>query len=377
MLRQSIGGLVKLLVGAIFIFSCKKTELVTYDKEPTNHILTYSVTNANDVLYGVVDNHDNTITVSLPYYLSIDYIVPQIELEAGATLIDNEGNEIDIREDLQPVPFGTVGYSYRVKDNNNTIRTYTLVTKITPHKDPLIIGFRLIEDEHGNRIVDTTFTKQSFVNDQLVVYGNFESTSKNAKILLIDQNTNNVISDAVILNEISRDTYGNSFMRMHISAQVDSGYYAISIEHQGRKDTTLPIHLLYKKPQFNRTPATVAIGDTITLNVSNNGVNTGINRMYAKFVKQHFNFPGTAHPAGFPEELFDTPIELEIIDQNKTQVQFIFPEIPMGYYSLYISSGSGGLNATGFGFYFDFESPEWGNDNLGSSAPFTFEVTHP
>ena len=365
---------IALCMGAV-ISACTKTEVVPYEEEPANRITGYKVTNAPEVIYGAVDNADNSITVTVPYYLSINYIVPEITLEEGATLIDKQGDPIDIREDLEPVPFDSVGYTYRVKDKNNTIRQYTLVTKISPHVDPLKLGYSLTQDANGNYIADDTAPAQALVNSQLVIYGNFESSSKNGKLTLISQKTKQTVPNGLQLVNVARAQLFH-LMTLQISPQIDSGYYHIVVEHQGRIDTLPSIHLTFQRPFFQWLNSSYATGDTVTLDVvPNSGVNTGIKRIYTKFKKIHYDFPGTYLPAGFPKELFDVPIELPIISQSRTQVKFKLPDIPVGKYSTYIYGGTGNLIDTGFGFYFDFETPEWGKDQLLSSAPYTFEVT--
>lgn len=370
---------IQLIVAALlmgtFISSCTETEVVPYDEEPANRITGYKVTNATQVIYGAVDNADNSITVTVPYYLSINYIVPEITLEEGATLIDKQGDPIDIREDLEPVPFDSVGYTYRVKDKNNTIREYTLVTKIAPHVDPLKLGYSLKQDASGNFLANDTATAQALVNSQLTIYGNFESSSKNAKLTLISQKTKQAVPNGLQLIDVTRAQLFH-LMTLKTSPQIDSGYYNIVVEHQGRIDTLPSIHLTFKRPFFQWLNSSYATGDTVTLNVvPNTGVNTGVKRIYTKFKKIHYDFPGTYLPSGFAKELFDVPIELPIISQNRTQVKFKLPDIPVGKYSTYIYGGPDNLIDTGFGFYFDFETAEWGEDKLLSSAPYTFEVT--
>ncbi|MFT3824152.1 MAG: hypothetical protein QM731_09535 [Chitinophagaceae bacterium] len=364
-----------------FISSCKKTEVVPYEAEQANTITEFKVTNATEVLYGVVDNVDNTITVYVPYYLSISYIIPQIKLEDGAKLIDKDGNEIDIREDLEPVAFDSVGYTYSVKDTKNNIRKYTLVTTIVPYKDPLTLGFATKRDANGNTVADDTVTYEALVNASVYVYGNFESSSKNGKLTLISQKTKTAVPNALTILNVTRGTEIH-YMQMLISASVDSGYYNIIVEHQGRKDTLPTIHLIYKKPMFDFLGSTYAVGETVTLGIrgsgtpgNNSGVNTGIARMYVKLIKQHF----VALPANFPDSLFDKQIEVEIVSQSRTQVQFKFPDLPVGAYSTSMSSGGGidgySIQYTGFGFYFDFNSTGWGKDNLLTAISYTLDLT--
>lgn len=368
-----------LFAGVVFS-ACTKTEVVEYEKDPTNRILEYKVTNAIEALYGVVDDVDNTITVYVPYYLSISYIVPKIVLEEDATLIDADGDVIDIREYLEPVPFDSAGYTYRVKDKNNIIRQYTLVTKMLPHVDPLKLGYVIKYDQDGNILVDDIVPKEAIINSRINIYGNLESSSHNAKLMLIDKKTNAIVPNGLKLYDVGRADFAH-YITAEISADIDSGYYYIVVSHQGRTDTLPTIHMNHKKPFFDYLAKSYSIGDIVTLNIRGketgelySGTNTGISRMYVRLIKTYF----TKLPANFPEELFDKPIELEIISQSRTQVQFRFPELPLGAYETSVSSGSGEngyvLNYTGFGIYFDFNDAAWGKDNLLTTIPYNLEI---
>lgn len=360
--------------------SCTKTEIVDYEKDAQNKIVEYKVTNAAETIYGVVDDVDRTITVYIPYYLSIEVIVPKIKLETGAKLIDKDGQEIDIREDLEPVPYGTTGYKYRVKDGEGQIREYTLVSKIIPHKDALKLGYTLVLDANGNAVTDTLSTGEATVNSRLNIVGNFESSSKYGTISLIDKKTNKVIPNALKITDLIRGNQTHT-MSVQIAAEVDSGSYYITVEHQGRKATLPTIHLAYKKPIFDRLGKSYAVGDIVTLNLTGAnsefgaGINTGVKRIYTKFIKQHLTFPGSYYPKDFPESLFDKPIEVEIVSQSRTQIQFKFPDVPVGAYSTSMGTGGGTIYYSGFGFYFDFNAAAWGNDNLLSSIPYTIQVS--
>jgi len=358
---------------------CTKTEIVDYEKDAQNKIIEYKVTNAAETIYGIVDDIDKTITVYIPYYLSIEVITPKIKLETGAKLIDKDGQEIDIREDLEPVALGTAGYKYRVKDAAGQIREYTLISKIIPHKDALKLGYSLTVDANNNPIADTLETGETSVNARFYIVGNFESSSTFATVNLIDKKNNKVIPNALKIIKLTRDNQTHT-MELHVNAQVDSGTYYVSVEHQGRKATLPSIHISYKKPVFERLAKVYNVGDIVTLNLYNDntpsggGINTGVKRAYIKFTKEHFTFPGAYYPKDFPENLFNKPIALEIVSQSRTQIQFKFPDIPVGAYSTSMGTNGTTIQYTGFGFYFDFNSAEWGNDNLLSSINYTIQI---
>jgi len=366
-----------LLIGSLF--SCTKTEVVDYEKDQQNKIIEFKVTNAIEPVYGIIDDIDHTISVYIPYYLSIEVIVPKIKLEPNAKLIDKDGHEIDIKEDLEPVPFDTTGYTYRVKDGQGNIRNYTLINKIIPHKDPLKLGYKLILDVNNNPIADTLSASQATVNSRINIVGNFESSSQHALVQLIDKKTNKVIPNALKILDVVRGQETHT-MGIQVNAAVDSGLYYITIEHQGRKATLPSIQLSYKKPIFERLGKEYAVGDIVTLNLTGAnstfgaGINTGIKRIYTKFVKQHLTFPGAYYPKNFPETLFDKPIAVEIVSQSRTQVQFKFPDVPVGAYSTSMGTNGSEILYSGFGFYFDFNGEAWGSDNLLTSIPYIIQV---
>lgn len=367
----------------LLISSCKKTEVVPYDEEQKNHIVSYTVTNAQEILNGVVDDIDNTITVYMPYYISTDFIVPEIKLEEGATLIDAQGNSIDIREDLEPVPFDTVGYTYSVKDNANNIRKYTLVTKILPHVSPLKLGYSSFYNDNGVLETDNTTPKDAIINSRFRIYGNLESSAKNAKLTLFNKTTKAAIPNGLKLQEVGRSNETH-YIVADISPDIQSGDYYIEVEHQGRKATLPTITMNYKLPYFGTLPKAVTQGETVTLPVYGphdagemySGVNTGIKRVYAIMTKAWL----PKIPANFPEELFGKVIEIDIISQSRTEIKIKFPEVvPAGFYDLNASMGSGQdgfvIGYSGFAFYFDFEDTAFGTGKLRASIPYVnFEV---
>lgn len=370
---------------SIFIYSCEKTEVVPYEKEAANRMLEYRVTNSAEDLFGVIDDVDNTITVYIPYYISVDFLVPRITLEDGATLIDEDGATINLLEDLEPVNVEDEGYTYTVKDATGATRKYTVDIHIVPFYQPLATGYRTIRDADNNVIADTVSTAEVLVNSQFTIYGNFESSSGKGKLTLINNKTNEVVPDGLQLISVSRNRETH-YMTAKVSAEVDSGFYHIEVEHQGRKDTLPTVHLIYKKPLFEWLNKTNTVGDTISLDVrAQSGVNTGITRMYFQFssLRGYSNDGGTTFRStqgltSFPTDLYDEPIEVTIVEQDRNSIKFVFPEIPIGYYSNWINTGTGQngytLGQSSLGVYFEFESPEWGKNNQLSIAPSSFEV---
>lgn len=104
-----------LFLGLLFS-NCTKTEDLPL--LPSDKILEYKVTNLpnDDVIYGAIDNQENTITVYLPYYYGLLVIDPTIQVSSGA----------EITEEILPVKTDEKDKTYTVKSATGTSRTYTL-----------------------------------------------------------------------------------------------------------------------------------------------------------------------------------------------------------------------------------------------------------
>ncbi|MCS3554949.1 MULTISPECIES: hypothetical protein [unclassified Sphingobacterium] len=104
-----------LFLGLLFS-NCTKTEDLPL--LPSDKILEYKVTNLpnDDVIYGAIDNGENTITVYLPYYYGLLVIDPTIQVSSGAKIV----------EEILPVKTDEKDKTYTVKSATGTARTYKL-----------------------------------------------------------------------------------------------------------------------------------------------------------------------------------------------------------------------------------------------------------
>lgn len=360
------------------VLSCKKTEVIPYERASNNTILEYRVTNAADTLFGAIDNMKNTITIYIPYYVGIDYIVPEIKIDKDAKLLDAAGNAINLDGGIEPVPFDTTGYTYTVSGSDSITRKYTLVLEIAPHPDSLKVGY--LFTQAGGTEIDYNTGVERAVYGRLPVYGNFGSTSANAKFTLTNQASGKAYTNLLSIFEV---TPGANYytMLLDISADADSGYYNVAMTHQGRTAQLPPIHLIYKKPRFSNLKSTSAYapGDTVTFaalgrttNESQNGSIIGLERVYMKFAKSGFNYGG-AYPATFPASLFGEELEMKIVSMSRTEVKVIFPDLPDGAIGSYIYSIT--FDYPGIGFYFDFNtSTGWGTDNMLATIGRLFTI---
>lgn len=370
-MKQSKPGLKRLylastlLMGLISVLSCKKTELIPYEKEANNTILEYRVTNTLDTLFGAIDNIKNTITLYVPYYMGIDHIVPDIKIDKEAKLLDATGSMINLDGGVEPVPVDTTGYAYTVMGSNNSKRVYTLILQIAPHPDTLRAGYQV-----GGSGVDYTTSIQRAVYSRIPIYGNFGSTSAGAKFTLTNRATGKSYIDLLKVYQV---TPGAAYymMEVDVSAYADSGYYDVQVKHQGRTAQLPPLHLVYNKAKFTNLKSTAAYapGDTVVFAAKGHSIydadNTsviGLERVYLKFAKSGFSFGGSV-PAAFPDDLFGQQLEMKIVSVTRTEVKAIFPDVPAGAIGSYIYSFT--LDFPGIGFYFDFnDATGWGKNNM-------------
>jgi len=364
---------------AIFtlVLSCKKTEVVPSEKEPNNKMLEYRITNAADTLYGAIDNVRNTITLYIPYYVGIDYVVPDIKIDKDAKLLDAAGKVINLDGGIAPLPIDTTGYTYTVVGSDSSRRKYTLMLEIAPHPDSLRVGYIVTP---GTATVNYDTSIQRAVYGRMAVYGNFGSTSANAKFTLTHKTTGKVYTDILKVYEV---TPGAAYytMMVDISADADSGYYNVEVTHQGRTSKLATLHLVYQKPKYTNLKSTSAYapGDTVVFPVigrsttdAQNGVSVGLERMYLKFAKSGFSFGGS-YPSTFPQELFGQELEMKIISSTRTEIKAIFPDLPAGAIGSYVYAFT--LDYPGIGFYFDFKDETgWGKGNMLATTGRLFTI---
>lgn len=360
------------------LFACKKTEVVPYERIANNTIKEYRVTNAADTLFGAIDNLKNTITLYIPYYIGIEYVVPEIEIDDNARLVDATGKTINLDGGILPVPIDTTGYKYTVVGSDSSRREYTLIMHIAPHPDSLKAGYKFVAA--GSTEIDYSAGIERVVYGRLPIYGNFGSTSTGAKFTLTNQATGKTYSNLLSVYDI---TPGAAYytLQVDISPEADSGYYNVEMTHQGRTAKLPPIHLIYRKPKFTNLKSTssYAAGDTVTFaamgrstNDALNGNIIGLERVYMKFTKSGFGFGG-AYPAAFPEELWGQELEMKIISVSRSEVKVVFPDVPAGAIGAYVYSFT--LDLPGIAFFFDFKDETgWGKNNMLATIGRLFTV---
>ena len=350
--------LLAVLAGAGFQ-SCTKTEHVDYEIEPLNKILELGVTNSETPIYGAINQAENTITIYIPYYVNLDYIVPEIKIDQGALLFDTLGNEIDLLG-LEPLKIGEP-VKFVVSSTDGIQRTYTVIQRFLPHQDDLQTWFT---GGPGNL---TPLNKP--VAARFKLYGNFFSTNKTARFTFTDKQTGAVYRD---LFKIAAVSAADDFYTMDLDVvpEAIAGEYEVTMEHQGRETQLPPVTLYYQQPRIQMGFGLVFTpGQPFELNAMSGslgdayaGVFVGVKRIYLKFDKTRL-----VAPEGFPEELYDQELEMEIRSQTRTQLVVVFPdiEVPEGAYG----------GAQGMRFYIDYdEQTGWGDDVLLGTGPSMYEI---
>lgn len=349
-----ISGLLFLI---IVLQSCTKTEQIGYEKEAGNKITAYKVTNAQQELLGAIDNTSNLITIYIPYYTTLDYLLGAFTLEdKNATLLDAAGIEIDMDAGPPPVAVGADTVKYIVRSKEGVERTYSLVQKILPHPDALVMSY--------TGVTPGIFSRP--VNGVLNLAGNLESISSNGKFYLTNKATGEVNSDWITITSIKQGAQYT--MATRISQNAIAGEYDVKLVHQGRSANLAPLKLVYQKPLINAmlSSASYAPGDTIEFAPNVGGIFLPVKKAYIKVTKGKIT-----PPAGFPAELYDTPVEMKIVSQQRNELKVIFPQMPAGQYTM--NKNTSGTNSDGYtqytgaglGFYVDFEDATgWGNGNI-------------
>ena len=253
--------------------ACKKT--INYDPLAQNRITEYKVLNVQDtVIYGSIDNIQNTITVYVPYYYGMTVIQPGIKLDAGASL----------SAQALPVEVSDASQTYTVKGADGSTRTYKLI--IAQQNPPSL---------------SLTWSNANPVNvpggPLTVINGNFLSTNKSTlKITLQSVTSNQTItpdlSSAFVLTNI--EGKGSYIMSVNTPTSLDSGLYNVKVSFLGNNVTMdKPVHVYYPTPSIAPTwnTQTIAAGDTLAFIPNGTGLFYDLKTVTAKIQGQNYNIP--------------------------------------------------------------------------------------
>ncbi len=241
-----------IVIGAALIFvTC--TKQVDYERQPENRILEYKITNLSDtVLYGVIDNIENTITVYVPFYYGMAVIDPEIMLDNGAVL---EG-------EVLPVSVTDSTTIYTVRSSEGIARVYKLII-VQKNSVPLQLSW----------LVNNVFPESNFA-----IMGDFMGGStETLRLYMISRaNGDTVLPDqnrpiTIRLNTTTPDYPYAYILTAYLPVSIDSGYYDVQMQYLGRLETVEePLHVSYQVPAIAPvwSPVTVSPGGEISFNAS-------------------------------------------------------------------------------------------------------------
>jgi len=234
-----------LTLGAIT--SCTKTEDLAPPAQ--NRILEYKVTNLPDtVIYGAIDNIDNSITVYVPYYLSLSVIEPAVTLSAGATL----------STEVLPVSITDSATSYLVKGADGSSRTYKLhIVQQNPASlwadwsagvDEQPVGY----PNNALPLIAGTFNSRDLSSAAItltsVTTGKNVNVSKESASVIMYNGEEYYLLDGLVL-----------------PADIDTGFYKVTVRFLGNQaGLSRNIHVIHKQPAIAVTTKTVTQGGTIS-----------------------------------------------------------------------------------------------------------------
>jgi len=230
---------------AISFWACTKTE--PFEVVPPNRMTEYKVVNLQDtVIYGAIDNENNTVTVYVPFYLSMSVIEPEIKVEEGATL----------ETEAMPVELDNTTQTYTVRGADGSERTYQL--NIVQQNIPsLSLAWSRTQPNAapGNELYQKTVNG---VPAFATLYGNFQSTSTaTLSIAMINRSTGDTLKPSLSGVTIIPTTGNLPFpgdyrlSTVIIPYEADSGYYDVEVGFLGHKEKVPePLHVEYYQPVF-------------------------------------------------------------------------------------------------------------------------------
>jgi hypothetical protein len=229
------------LAALLAVASCTKTE--DYERLAQNRILEYKVTNLQDtVIYGAIDNIDNTITVYLPFYLPLDVIDPAIKLDDKATL---EG-------ELEPVDILDATHTYTVKGADKTTRTYKLIIKI--------------QTSYGLKVTSSwAVDAEQYPNKRLNVTANFLTQHIKTLSLAYTNKATNKVSNVV--NEAAEIKVENGQYLLYYTTPIDltTGDYTVKMSFLGHTVDLPAVKVKQRAPSAALGYRSVVQGGTLVI----------------------------------------------------------------------------------------------------------------
>lgn len=265
--------------------------MIGLDPLPQNKILEYKITNlADTVLYGIVDETDQTITVYIPFFYGLDIIDPEIKLSEGATL----------SEQVLPVSVYDTTQAYTVKGADGSTSIYKLKIML-----------------QGPPTLDVAWASKppvSYpVNSVPSIFGNFSTTNAAlVKITVISssgEETELNMSQSGMYIERSKDLY--VFTGGYIPPTMDTGSYRVKVNFlQHSVELPEPLHIIYRQPGVAVVSRTVQQGGEIEWAAAFNTMLLGLKSVKADI---------------FDGKIYDLPIKSYSYDKMTLTVPEDFP----------------------------------------------------
>ena len=245
-----------LLIASVLLslaYSCKET--VDLEPLPQNKMLEYKVSNlADTVIYGAINNLENTITVYVPFYTNLSIIDPRIKVEEGARL---EG-------EILPVAINDSSKTYTVTSADGRQRVYKL--RIVSQNTP---GLELA-------FLDATALNTFPLAQLPIITGNFLSTNRQAaRVILKHRTSGKQFELDKNSGQISVTGNGSEYALQQVSlpANIDTGYFDVQVKFLGHEVTLAePVHVIHRQPRFSIAAITASPGDEITYTTFNSVV---------------------------------------------------------------------------------------------------------
>ncbi|MFD2599269.1 hypothetical protein ACFSQ3_09915 [Sphingobacterium corticis] len=328
-----------ILIG-LSLQSCTKTEVIDFEQEPKNRITAFQIKNSPQPLVGAIDQDLNSIKLYIPYYSNLDFLIGEIIIDEGATLLRSDSTEINLLEDeLDPIAAGDSA-RYIVRSADGKYRNYVLTQEILPHPDSLkVIGygnnprrnafdFKLHTVEDGNYEINA--------NAAFYAFGNFLSSSHRATFTLKNQETDETHTDYVRSISVSPQANEMYVMTARVSPNAKFGTYDVTLDHQGRTTQLAPMKIDYRLPYTESYSSSTKymVGDTIVFE-SGEATFPVPEKIYLRVNKS--TREGDV-PTGFASNLYGKEIAMRIVSNDRSTIKAIFPEMPVGVYRNYQSN---------------------------------------
>lgn len=108
----------------LMLTACTETETIAPPEQRANRILTYTIVNTPNPIYGAVNDLDSTITVYVPYYYYLSLLQAELTVSEGASVTPASGTMI---EDVARIALGDTTIHYTITATDGGKADYKLI----------------------------------------------------------------------------------------------------------------------------------------------------------------------------------------------------------------------------------------------------------